>query len=47
MIMTSAPPPLTAEIADLKRQTHTLLYISGVNLVFNMLTILIAAMLAT
>lgn len=42
--MEAKAPPSTAEIADLKRQAHVLLYISGVNLVFNMLTILIAVM---
>jgi hypothetical protein len=44
--MDAKPPPLTAEIADLKRQSHVLLYLSGLNLIMNALTIFIAAMLA-
>lgn len=44
--MDAKAPPLTAEIADLKRQAHVLLYISGVNLIFNFLTIAIAVMVA-
>jgi hypothetical protein len=38
---------LSTRIANLERQCHLLLYLSGVNVVFNAFTIFVAVMVAT
>jgi hypothetical protein len=40
------PPPLNDRIANLERQSHLILFISGVNMIMNALTIFAAFLIA-